>query len=321
MHFLLQSILILSIAVTLHAIDVEPDDLNVSSPAVFNFGAPSEKLRSAVLYRYSINLFAKINSSLTLSTFGNSGPTHWKLIKYVNESSSTAKGGFKSISLPIYNISNPLIRSNQLIRKEFLCKPNDKICVRLIIPNMNLKNMGTYSYQSIINNLDMLYVNYNISLFIKPIDIDCSTQNVTGKSIVSNSTCTYDQAKQSLSLPQGEILKVSCSALIAQNSIYDPAVDLEFQTPTCLNSTVTREMVPLNLSNLISNLNDNTNIVLYRITRTCIRQFTRSDPGYMLCKLVPKITSSIIPVELLPQIEAYDKVSIKKKCAEYFQNI
>jgi hypothetical protein len=264
-----------------------------------------EKSRGAVFYRYSINLFSKVNNSLTLSTFGNSGPIHWKLIKFVNDASSSKN--LKSISLPLYNISNPLIRSNQLIRKEFLCKPTDRICIRLVIPTINLKNIGTYSYQSLINNLDTLYVNYNISLIIDSIQFNCSSTS-------SNSSCSYNHSTQLMSLAIEDTLKLNCSILIAQNNNFEPAIDLIFNSSLCSdsNSNLTKEIIPNSSFNLTSlGPSDNTNIVLYKITKTCIRRFDKEEQYPIECKVVPKIDDSIIPIELLPKTDVYDELNIK----------
>jgi hypothetical protein len=264
-----------------------------------------EKARGPIHYKYSINLFSKINSSLTLTTFSNSGPTHWKLIKYINE--STSSKSLKSISLPLFNVSNPLIRSNQLIRKEFLCKPTDRICVRLIIPSINLKNIGTYSYQSLINNLDTLYVNYNISLLIEPITFNCSSINENN----STSKCNYNRTSQIMSFSSDYKIKINCSIVVAQNSDFEPAIDLTFNSILCANSNLTRVIIPhssINMTNLSTS--DNTNIVLYKITRTCVRHFDKLEQHPVECKVVPKIDDSVIPIELTPQTEAYDKLIV-----------
>jgi hypothetical protein len=264
----------------------------------------NEKSRGPVHYKYSINLFSKLNSTVTLSTFSNSGPTHWKLIKYINETSSK---GLKSISLPLYNISNPLIRSNQLIRKEFLCKPTDRICVRLIIPTINFKNIGTYSYQSLINNLDTLYVNYNISLLIDPIEFNCSTieeKNSTYK-------CFYNQTTQTMSVPSDSKIRINCSVKVAQNSDFEPAIDLKFDSNLCTNLTITREIIPItSINSTYLNSNDNTNIILFKITKTCIVQFNKEYQIPLECRVIPKIDDTIIPIELTPQTEAYDKLLV-----------
>lgn len=282
--------------------------------SLFDSTSPSEKSRGATHYRYSINLFSKVNTSLTLSTFGNSGPNSWRLIKFVGEPPSRNKfqlamgGGIRSVSLPLFNVSNPLIRGNQLIRKEFLCKPSDQLCSRLVIPNMNFKNIGTYSYQSLINGLDVLYVNYNISLFVRPVEFECGSNDLT------LSSCIYDVRTQTMTLSIDQEVKINCTVLIAQNSDYEPSIDLAFGSEFCVNQaeqTLIKELVSPTTVNIQTP--DNTHIRLYKLTRTCVANFTNTNnlnQNRIECKVFPKFDKSLVPVELVPQIDFYDRVGV-----------
>ena len=182
--------------------------LITGSPLLFTGG---EHARGPVRYQYSVNLLVKLNSTLRLQTFNNSRAIYWALTKY---SANDASLGLSPVPTPIYNVANPAIRNNQTIRSQFLCTPSDTECNQISVFRFNnFRYLGSYSYQSLINTLDSLYVDYNVSAAVEPIQMSVECAGGSSRCFLNSTS-----GENKLTVLANELVRVSCSILIGKKS-------------------------------------------------------------------------------------------------------
>ena len=260
-----------------------------------------EQLRGPMRYQYSINIFVKFNDSFKLKTYNNSRAIYWALTKYTITNSNFDEE-YQPIPTVLYNVANPSVRDNNLLRNKFICYPNDSECNEIYINQFDdLNYIGTYSYQSLINTLDSLYVDYNISLLLTDIQISCQS---------NNSKCVYDKSKPSIKLLANNQVEISCNVLFAQNIKFEP--DVEILMNDCKDKETTIQIVDKNyleISNLTSK-NILTNILVFNLTTRCKKYFTKFDNNKLFeCTLKPK-ENYFIKNSLKPElyiIKEYEK--------------
>lgn len=280
-----RSLLILAALFTIHC-----ETAQSQSQSPFRLNDQKEFARGPVRYQYSINLLARINSTLKIQTFNNSRAIYWAVAQYKSDFTS-----YDQTPAPtaIYNVANPNIRSSADLKSQYVCGPSESECNQITIPSFNnLKYLGTYSYQSLINTLDSLYVDYNISAFISPIQVECDSCNVSSSSI---------------QLLANRQIKLSCSILIAQNSDFQPSVDFRFHS--CLEMNRSVENVSGKYKNKLNISSDDANVVVYKLTKTCTREFDKYDHNTNFqCELIPFMQSNL-PIELQPTV-SYEKLKL-----------
>lgn len=247
-------------------------------------------------FQYSISLLAKENSRLRLATFNQSGAVYWAFAKFKQgDAMDTAPA-----PLPLFHLSNPAIRNNQSIRESFACTPSESQCNEITVGRFdNFKYLGSYSYQSFINTLDSLYVDYNISMAVSKTKVECSGVN-------EPSACSI--TPETISVKSGQEVKVTCSIIIAQNSPYDVSLDYVMAT-ACPNAKSTIEQI--NRPSFVSTPNeDSTNVIFYKISKTCFRQFDKYDHNTEFKCELKSTNQSSVPLELQPW-DTYDQASLK----------
>lgn len=256
--------------------------------------------RISTPYQYDLNMLVKLGSSLTLTTLNNSNPIYWILTRYTNETfymqQNNQQVNEKLTKLPLFKLAQPDIRTES-IRNTFLCLPKEETCNMMSVQKFTISLIGMYSYQSLINSFESLYVYYNVSTFIAPVSINCH-QN-------QSSSCRFNESNNALSVLQGTSVTFTCSVYIAQNDIYDPAVEMiispENDPSECGDSPTVVEIVPPAQAYRISRFgNENINLVMYQVRRNCTRTFskTQSNVNYQ-CRLMPKVNTDV-PIEIQP---------------------
>jgi hypothetical protein len=182
-------------------------------------------LNAIVIYQYTLNLLFRADSNLTIE----SKPycrliIHWKLVKNIHNNNQRQQ----LITISLFNISNPTIRENQLVKNEFMCRPSDRECNYLDIKRFSSYYLGTFTYQSYLKNFDLLVINYNISLFYS-IHVNCTPNFV------------YNKDTKTLTLVSNELNVIEIGAVVAQNSDFLPAFLNILLQPglSCVNTSPT----------------------------------------------------------------------------------
>lgn len=166
-------------------------------------------------YEYTVNLLVGLNSSMSLSTLNQTRSILWALTQRLTNSSLT--------SIPLFHITNPAIRQDSFIRSTYKCAPNESDCNAITVSPIKLQSIGDYSYQSFMANmLDSLNVDYNVSTWVHPIDLQCGTAANTDNQTI----CAANKTQAVVSVLGGNRVTVSCSILVAQNDQYDPKAEL-----------------------------------------------------------------------------------------------
>jgi hypothetical protein len=273
-------------------------------PTAANLRVGAQEARGPSRYSFVINLVVPLNGTMSLTTVNQSKAIYWALIRYTNDSAQTEE---RKSTVQIYNLANPLVRNNK-IKETFECVPNDTDCYRIVVRKFNVSLVGVYSYQSFkdINNLntvDTLNVDYNISTFIRPLSVDCAPVQ----------TCLFNETTGVLSVVHSTSVTFTCTSYIAQNDIFEPSVELKIRDDyeECGGGDETQyRRIPASsmLGNTTSSgTSDNTNVILYKLTRKCTRSFSKSNRNFK-CELVPKMQR--VPMELQPT-DAFDSAKLR----------
>lgn len=240
-------------------------------------------------FAYSVNLLVGLNSSVTITTLNQSKPIYWALAQRLTNSSSI-------MTTQLYLLGNPAIRQDPLLRSMYQCSPNETECHTMTVPTIKLQSIGDYTYQSLINTLDSLYVDYNVSAWVQPLDFQCGTT----EGVANNETlCSVNRTTGLVSVLGSSRVTVTCSILVAQNDIYEPQADVVIRSvednTECSDTESTQvRIIPSFLaSSILSPLQPigsaPVNTVLYRLSRNCTRIFTKASlNSHLTCSLQPR---------------------------------
>lgn len=272
---------------------------------------------------YSVNLLVGLNSTLSITTLNRSKPVYWALAQRLTNSTST-------LTTQLYMLGQPEIRQNPVLRSTYQCSPNETECSTMTVNSVKLNSIGDYSYQTFINTLDSLYVDYNVSAWVQPLDFQCG--GLLGAVVEANITNTNPQPVQCavnrtlgvVSVLGSSRVTVTCSILVAQNEMFDPQADVVIRSvednTECSDTDTTQVRVipPFMASAILGPLQSSSsgltnsqpvNAVLYRLSRNCTRIFTKAAlNSHLTCSLQPRAQMQN-PPELRPT-SAYTSVSM-----------
>jgi hypothetical protein len=252
-------------------------------------------LTGPLRYQYSINILVKFNYSFHLKTFNNSQAIYWALTRYVSNNSSHNSNS--AITLPLFNVANKYIRENTTLSSEFDCYPSNTECNEIALPSFkDFRFLGSYSYQSFINTLDSLFVNFNVSTYRSSIEFGCS--NIDN---VKDNCSIKDNDK--LTVLSNKKVQLSCSIIITQNAAFQPSIDFLFQE--CIS---TKEIIQdVSMQFLKNDAHDQ--LVWLKYTKSCIREFNIFDNNSTFsCELISRPNLNL-PRELALR-QSYEKMSV-----------
>lgn len=235
---------------------------------------------------YSVNILAPLSSSFSFPVLNDSKVSIWLLTRYtkdlfdLQQQQPLTQIPIKPLAL--YDSGTPAIR-NQTIKSNFLCSPSESDCNQISIPSFDLKYIGVYT--SISRSSDYLYenrVDYNVSTYALPLLFECN----------NSAQCNYNISTQTLSVLPDRLVEFSCSILIAQNDIYPIAADLniysELNGEECTGSLGV-QLVNTSAASVFKNSNENYNVLVYKLTKTCKRMFSKNElTRSFSCVLNPK---------------------------------
>lgn len=174
-------------------------------------------------FSYAVNLLVGLNSTMTVSTLNQSRAIYWVLTQRLANASTIAP-------TPIFNLANPAIRQDALVRATYQCAPNETDCNSITVTPIRLHSIGDYSYQSFINTLDSLYVDYNVSAWVHPLEMQCGGIDLLGANQTGSGTssqqCASNRTQGVLSVLGSSRVTLQCSILVAQNDLFEPQADL-----------------------------------------------------------------------------------------------
>lgn len=188
-----------------------------------------QEARGPNRYAYSVNLLVALNSTMTISTLNQSRAIYWALTSRTNASPQPIK------TTTLFNLADPGVRNDPLIRSTYRCAPNESACNSISVAPMSVQMLGDYSYQSFINTLDSLYVDYNVSTWVRPLDMQCALQGggllqptttTTATSDQMSSLCAINGSQGVVSVLGSSRVTLTCVVYVAQNDEYTPQADL-----------------------------------------------------------------------------------------------
>lgn len=190
-----------------------------------------QEARGPNRYAYSVNILVALNSTMTISTLNQSRAIYWALTSRTNASPQPIK------TTTLFNLADPGVRNDPLIRSTYRCAPNESACNSISVAPMSVQMLGDYSYQSFINTLDSLYVDYNVSTWVRPLDMQCALQGggggllqptttATASSDQTSSLCAINGSQGVVSVLGSSRVTLTCVVYVAQNDEYTPQADL-----------------------------------------------------------------------------------------------
>ena len=165
---------------------------------------------------YSVNLLVGLNSTLTFPALSDSIVNTWLLTRLSNATYyQQLQSPNQTIQLkpqPLFDVASPSVR-NATIRSQFVCTPSDSECTQLSVPTFSIQYVGLYT--SLSRSSDYTRdkrVDYNVSAYIDPLKVQCNAP-----------ACMYNASMQTLSVTTNTPVQLTCSMIIAQNDVYQPA--------------------------------------------------------------------------------------------------
>lgn len=176
---------------------------------------------------YDVQLLVSINGTLSVSTLNFSNPYNWD---------HTQRLGNATVLKSLFDLANPSVRQDPNVRSTYQCTPNETVCHTITVRPMRLQSIGSYSYQSRINSLDRLFVDYRVATWAYPLDLQCQqqpqqtqpqqTQPQQPLSDNNQNSCAVNKTLGVVSVLGSNRVTITCSIFIVQNDIYDPQVDV-----------------------------------------------------------------------------------------------
>jgi hypothetical protein len=260
-----------------------------SSVDKMNTNILSEPLR----YHYSVNVLVKINDSLKFKTLNNSRAIYWAFTRYIYNNSNL----ITTITSPLFNVANSNIRNDLLTASQYNCFPNDIECNQITTPIFkDFSLVGSYSCQSLSNTLDSLFVDFNVSTYSSSIEFGCSYLNDPKEKC---SSLQHD----TLTLDSNKIVELSCTIIIIQNSLFNPAVDFIF--PKCRSTQTDIQDVTTNHTTN----HDKNRLYWLKYTKKCINEYSISyNNSTFFCELVSNPITNHHPD--LVKFKSHEKFSL-----------
>ncbi len=141
---------------------------------------------------YNVNILTKLNSNYVfpLVISQDERTNVWLLSQ---QTSATFASSEKTANT--FAVYDPrLLPRNQTVADQFACLPSEKTCNQLSINNVDLSDIGVYTFRFDSSNyLTMKTFTFNVSAYFDPIEINCS-------SLSNDSRCAYNKATQTLSV-------------------------------------------------------------------------------------------------------------------------
>jgi hypothetical protein len=262
---------------------------------------------------YSINLLVSLNDTLYFPSLNGSIINTWLLTRLTNftyfQQQQNPNLSIQIKPQPIFDVGTPAVR-NQTIRQTFQCSPSETDCSQLSVPNFNVKYIGHYT--SFSRSVDYLYdyrVDYNVSTYVEPLKFNCM-----GLISSSQNNCIYNDSIQTLNVVKDVPVQLSCSVLIAQNDLYQTSANIIIRSDMnqeCVGATSLTLMPNQEVVNTFSYTNGDTNVLLYKLTKTCNKTFSQYDKTKSFtCTLVPTLQNQTAPIEL-QTFEPYESIIVK----------